>query len=262
MGIHGLRSTGRRNISTMMLAVPICLSGTLALSSEGGFDLGFHNPLDDTELSWSEQPGATGYQLLRSPRTDFSAECVTFETPGLQQTDATEPLPGEALCYLVRALTPDPGSWGASSDGSVRAVSCVAPTGGLVGASGCIFTRGAGSRAPSNLDCIEWEYLGGGLLLLDHLNAAFNCCPEYEAGVVVEGDSITITEDEISGECDCICLYDLNYEIGGLAPGVYSVTVNQEYLRPDDEPLDFTMDLHSSPSGTHCVERDHYPWGF
>jgi len=236
-----------------------CLCGSW---SEAAYELGFHSPLDDTELSWTAQPCATGYQLLRSTLEDFSAPCTTFETPHVYQTDATEPLPGGLLYYLVRKLTPEPGSWGTQSDGSARAVSCLAPAGALVGSSGCHSGAGAGSalETPLTLDCIEYQHLGEGQLLLNHLNTAFNCCPEFVAGIDIDDHTIIVSEDEISGDCDCICLFDLSYEIVNLEPGVYEVTVIQEYLIEGDEPLDFTMDLLASPSGMHCVERNHYPW--
>ena len=50
--------------------------------------------------------------------------------------------------------------------------------------------------------------------------------------------------------------------VSDLEPGRYRVIVDQEYLREDDEPLHFTMDILSAPAGSHCVERHHYPWGF
>jgi hypothetical protein len=28
-----------------------------------------------------------------------------------------------------------------------------------------------------------------------------------------------------------------------------------------DEPLEFNVNLTSSPSGSYCVSRAHYPWG-
>jgi hypothetical protein len=259
MGTVELAAASRRTILTTIAGVLVCLAGTQALPSE--FELGFRNPLDDTELSWMAQPGATQYQLLRATLKDFSADCATFETSLLYQTDATEPALGGVLHYLVRVLTPDPGSWGVASDGSVRPVSCMGPSGALVGSFGCKRGGAGGAAAPRlTQDCIEYEYLGEGLLLLNHVNTAFNCCPVFEAGITVDGDAIIVSEDEISGDCDCICLFDLNYEIVNLEPGIYDVTVIQEYLDPTDEPLDFTMDLLSSPSGMHCVDRDHYPW--
>lgn len=262
MRFFGLAAVSRRTGLTTLVGLVFCLAGTQASSSEAEFDLGFHNPLDKTELSWLAQPGATEYQLLRATREDCSTDCMTFETAELSQTDATEPLPGGGLYYLARVLNPDPGSWGKNSKGSERTVPCMAPTGSLVNFYGCKERGGSGGATGTRLtqDCIEWQYLGGGQLLLNHLNTAFNCCPEFEAGIDVEGDTIIVREDEISGDCDCLCLFDLNYEVVGLAPGVYDVAVIQEYLDETDEPLDFTMDLLSSPSGIHCVERDHYPW--
>jgi CBS domain-containing protein len=68
--------------------------------------------------------------------TDFSADCTAFETPYLLQSDPAEPHPGGTLYYLVRELTPDPGSWGPRSDGSVRAVYCMAANSRETGALG------------------------------------------------------------------------------------------------------------------------------
>jgi len=78
------------------------------------------------------------------------------------------------------------------------------------------------------------------------------------------GAVITITENESlepSGGCDCVCLFDVDYQISNLPPGEYVVTVDQLYLQPGAEILEFTVDLVSSPSGSHCVQRDDYPWG-
>lgn len=262
MGISRLAAASRWTIPATIVGVIVCLSSAQALSAEVEFDLGFRDPLNKTELSWMARPGATNYQLLRSTLLDFSMDCATFEMRDLHQEDATEPMSGNGLYYLVRALTPVPGSWGLDSDDSLRAVACLGSAGALVGSSGCVSLRDTGRSNRNRLseDCIEYEYLGDGRLLLNHLNTAFNCCPVFVAGIVVDEDTITVTEDEISGDCDCTCLFDLSYEIVNLEFGIYQVTVNQEYLYGDDEPLDFTMNLFWSPSGLHCVERDHYPW--
>ena len=61
--------------------------------------------------------------------------------------------------------------------------------------------------------------------------------------------------------CDCLCLFDLDYEITNLPPGVYTIRVNEPYLWEGAEVLEFTVDLSAVPSGSHCVYRDHYPWG-
>jgi hypothetical protein len=116
------------------------------------------------------------------------------------------------------------------------------------------------STAPDQ-DCIEYTYDGSNTLLLMHVNAGFNCCPTLDFEIAVEGDTITIEEIELEGLCTCLCLFDVDFEIQGLAPGTYHLVVIEPY-RPAGEPvLEFTMDLVGSPSGEHCVYRSRYPWG-
>jgi hypothetical protein len=114
---------------------------------------------------------------------------------------------------------------------------------------------------PSDKDCIKYDYDGNKILLLKHVNAGFNCCPAITANINVTGNVITIEEIEISGYCDCLCLYDLNYEISNLDSGEYLITVNEPYIHEDEEILQFTVNLSSSNSGSYCVDRYHYPWG-
>jgi hypothetical protein len=118
---------------------------------------------------------------------------------------------------------------------------------------------------PPNQDCIQYQYDGAGILLLKHVNAGFNCCPDEILGdVTITGNHITLTETESlepSGGCFCLCLFDVDYQISDLPPGEYTITVNQLYLQPGTQTLEFTVDLVSSPSGSYCVQRDDYPWG-
>ncbi len=138
--------------------------------------------------------------------------------------------------------------------------------GELVSASGCKPRDlvASSDAIPSTQDCIEHQYLSEGTkgtLLLRHVNTAFNCCPAYEAITYVRHDTIFIRERETVGACHCLCLYDLDYSIKGLPLGEYRIWVSQEHLSNGDLPLDFAIDLTASTSGSHCVTRDHYPWG-
>jgi hypothetical protein len=134
------------------------------------------------------------------------------------------------------------------------------PVGRLVDWVGC---KGAmvsvAGDVPRDQDCIEYSY-SHRTLNLKHINAAFNCCPEMEAYVIVSQDTIFMTEHETVGGCHCLCLYDLEYEVIHLPAATYRVIVSQEYLLEGDQPLEFTIDLRASPSGNHCVTRSHYPW--
>lgn len=137
------------------------------------------------------------------------------------------------------------------------------PSGSLVGAFGCKMSQ-TGFRDDDSLwfrDCIEYQYDGEGTLTLRHINAGFNCCPEIAVDIRFDGDTIIIEDIELSGDCDCICLFDLDYEIVNLATGTYAVTVIEPYVEPGDDPLEFVVDLSSAASGVFCVYRYHYPWG-
>lgn len=155
------------------------------------------------------------------------------------------------LAYLAS------GCGGSDSTGPI----VIEPDGNLVSMTDCktwgIYRV---AQTPPDQDCIQYSYRGR-TLELTHVNTALNCCPEFEARVTVSRDSIFIIEDEVEGGCHCLCLYDLKYEIRHLPAGTYRVIVSQEYLEPGDHPLDFMIDLRSSPSGEYCVTRTHYPWG-
>jgi hypothetical protein len=88
-------------------------------------DSGFYSADDKTEYSWTAQAGATGYEVARSSRPDFSVDCFTVTRTESFWTDAETP-PGSGIYYyLVRALTPNAGSWGRDSAGVERVSGCL-----------------------------------------------------------------------------------------------------------------------------------------
>ena len=137
------------------------------------------------------------------------------------------------------------------------------PFGFLVDATGCkeFSNEGAIDSTPPTQDCIDYHYNGEEVLLLTHLNAGFNCCPVIDPEITIANNIIRIEETEVEGLCDCLCLFDLEYEIRNLPAGTYAIVVVEPYVREGDEKLVFTVDLTAAPSGSHCVERTHYPWG-
>jgi hypothetical protein len=136
-------------------------------------------------------------------------------------------------------------------------------TGTLVDLYGCKGAElEAADETPLDQDCIEYTYCEDGILLIKHINSGFNCCPLIRIKVKFEDDVITIVEKEIEGLCDCLCLFDLDLEIKYLSPRAYKISVIEPYVRGDEEKLEFTVDLASSPSGKYCVKRKNYPWGY
>lgn len=141
------------------------------------------------------------------------------------------------------------------------------PTLDILNSSGCKeFAKVTSIEStPPDQDCVEYLYDGESVLHINHLNAGFNCCPIIGAEITVAGNLITIEETEsfdTSGPCYCLCLFDVEYAITGLYPGEYTIRFIELYTDENDELLEFTIDLSSSPSGNYCVGRDHYPWGY
>ena len=116
---------------------------------------------------------------------------------------------------------------------------------------------------PSNdRECLQFTWDGNGTLVLRHINAGFNCCPDQLLGsVAIQDGAITLTESELHGLCFCLCLYDLDYEILHLKPGLYTLQVAPTHYVPSgDPPLTFAVDLTAPTNGIYCVPRSAYPW--
>ncbi|HUV29523.1 MAG TPA: hypothetical protein VMY05_00330 [Acidobacteriota bacterium] len=115
----------------------------------------------------------------------------------------------------------------------------------------------------SDSDCVVYQYGPGDTLHIQHVNAAFNCCPgEISAHVSVKNKVITITERESEQGCRCLCLFDADYVIPDVPAGDYVLKMVEPYVNEaeGDEPLEFSVSLTPSSSGSYCIQRDFYPW--
>jgi hypothetical protein len=138
------------------------------------------------------------------------------------------------------------------------------PSGGVVYHSACLLHGGLAAVADSfRQDCVAWQYNGADTLLLKHLAAPFNCCPDsLFANVTVRGDTIWIEEEESldQGGCNCLCVYELHVQIVDLPARSYQIRLQEKYLHESEEALNFRVDLAATPIGTHCENRHGYPW--
>ena len=119
---------------------------------------------------------------------------------------------------------------------------------------------GCGAR---RLACVVYDYDGSSVLLLRHTNTTFNCTPVEVGGYVTvrPSSSIQIIEDEdVPFPADCLCLYDVDYEIAPVPPGLYHVTVSELYPGSGNEQFDLELDLTEVASGETCLVRSGYPW--
>lgn len=110
--------------------------------------------------------------------------------------------------------------------------------------------------------CVEYAFdRDNGKLILRHLNAPFNCCPDsLWCTVILKNDTIIIQEFEKNKGCKCDCLYDLDLEVEGIEPGKYQMQLIEPYVEELNE-ICFEMDLLNHKQGFHCVTRTQYPYG-
>lgn len=138
------------------------------------------------------------------------------------------------------------------------------PAVGQVLSSGCLDNVELKGKAQlsSDTDCVQYTFDRSNTLSIVHRNAGFNCCPlAIDVDLAVIGDTLRITETEQAALCDCDCLYDLEYQIHNLPPGVYVIDLPEMYMPNGDDPLRFTADIYNIAVDTFCVTRSEYPWG-
>jgi hypothetical protein len=130
---------------------------------------------------------------------------------------------------------------------------CYASGGRLVSVSKCK-SSGALADAALRQECVEYSWADG-ILKVRHVNAGFNCCATITAEVQPGDYTIFLEESESGPPCDCLCLYDLEFEIRGIAPmqGSLLLTGSLAGIRVD-------FDLSVQTSGSYCEERTTYPW--
>ena len=58
-------------------------------------------------------------------------------------------------------------------------------------------------------------------LTITHKGALYNCCPEFDYEITLEGDRITVREIETHQGCFCVCCTDLTIEIEDVPAGEY-----------------------------------------
>lgn len=117
-------------------------------------------------------------------------------------------------------------------------------------------------QVADSVSCVEYSFdVTRNSLALKHINAAFNCCPDYlYCTIQLHNDTILVREYEAAALCLCNCLYDLDIEITGVQPRKYQVRFAEPYAG-EQEKLLFAIDLSEQTSGSFCVTRKQYPWG-
>ncbi|MBN1945221.1 MAG: hypothetical protein JW797_06060 [Bradymonadales bacterium] len=83
---------------------------------------------------------------------------------------------------------------------------------------------------------------GPGRIDLWHDNAVHTCCVDVAMQYALDNGQVTVWEVESGAHCDCICSYDLDASIKGLAAGIYTVTLlDGPAGQPVGEPIEVTV---------------------
>ena len=77
-------------------------------------------------------------------------------------------------------------------------------------------------------------------LLFKHINSIFNCVPgQIYVTADISSNKITITEIETDPIANCVCPYDLEFKIGPIQYGTYSLIFTKAGLIFKEYSLDF-----------------------
>jgi hypothetical protein len=97
--------------------------------------------------------------------------------------------------------------------------------------SDCLNNKSATLDSDTIYEKIIIEAIGDNHYKMSHENTTFNCCLSEGVDVTVtcSADTIFFSEKEaVPGICDCICRYNLDVEVSGVADGSYVLYMEKE----------------------------------
>ncbi|MFH1050381.1 MAG: hypothetical protein V1779_05545 [bacterium] len=112
-------------------------------------------------------------------------------------------------------------------------------------------------------ECITFNYyMSYQIVRLSHINAGFNCCPEkINASYSFSKDTIKIFEKQAKAGCRCDCLYDINYELRNIYPGIYHIEIYGPLTDGINQPqFSCVVNIPDDFDSTFCIYRGFYPW--
>lgn len=126
--------------------------------------------------------------------------------------------------------------------------------------SGCKSTNGSNSHVNTNrssvfntTELVRYEGTKDGCLMVFHENAIFSCETEVKANVIINGNVITIIEEEVSPLSNCLCCYDLSMKVGPLENKLYEVFIRKGNVQ--GQYINFTIDYSPMVKGEIEFER-------
>jgi hypothetical protein len=118
--------------------------------------------------------------------------------------------------------------------------------------SGCkehLKSTGTFSEAP----CITVETTDSKYLIVKHNDAVFSCIFDHlNIDYSVNGNLIDIAEEQVNPDAFCTCKYDIEYVIGPLEYGTYTVKIRDGSL--DDTEISFEFEFTENTLFNYCNE--------
>jgi len=136
--------------------------------------------------------------------------------------------------------------------------------GQLISKSACksnLYSTTRNTDTPDSLSYVDYSYDNStNKLIIRHINAGFNCCPDsFYCNISLNDDTIIIKEIEMNPKCKCLCLYDIKIEIQGIDTKKYVIKFIEPYVDNQKKIL-FEIDLSKNKVGSYYVKRKQYPW--
>ncbi len=83
-----------------------------------------------------------------------------------------------------------------------------------------------------------------GWLYVEHKNTLFNCCSDKISVEVIQHDNIiTVHVDENDHSCNCICPFDVEFEIGTLEKSTYTLIIKKDGMEFFRQTVTYADDL-------------------
>ncbi len=104
----------------------------------------------------------------------------------------------------------------------------------------------------SELPCVTLHTTDLNYLAIEHVNAVFNCSfDSITISAEVTGNIINIKENHVNPSMYCTCNYDIEYVIGPLEYGHYTINIMDESDGMNE--INFEFDFSENTSITYCL---------
>lgn len=129
------------------------------------------------------------------------------------------------------------------------------PQGQLLSRTGCLMTVAGNMARHQAIDvlqeCLSYRSLPGGVVMLSHEGAVFNCEPgEITSTVCFNDNTIEIREYQSQNGAYCLCPYNLEFRLSDLDAAVYHLTLHTY----DDRILQIDIRTEAGTSDRICQD--------